>query len=233
MRNGQGKQPVKKIQRNPKKIRKITGQIASDTSSHQDLNTPSNAPTPNCQNPPIELKTSVIGKPHKLQNDQILKLIYLIATFEKPRDILSKMQEEFSVDINASLIPYYRNHPDYQATIQKIREKWGNDLLHVELASKRRRLEELSKVYQICMQTNQIRNALTSIYQIQHEVEKDLNNLSLTNYNINVYKDMTVEELETERMKSLERLKQLRGGLPCLADQRKENQENNSEKGKS
>lgn len=97
--------------------------------------------------------------------------------------------------------------------IQQIRDKWGNDLLHVEFANKRRRLEALEKIYLKCMGTNQMKNALASLYQIQHEVEKDLEKLSLTNYNINIYKDMTEEELEEERVKSLDHLKRLKGEI--------------------
>lgn len=68
-------------------------------------------------------------------------------------------------------------------------------------------------IYERAKMGNDFKNALNALYQIQHEVEKDLANLNLTNYNINIYKDMSEEELESERLKSLERLKILKGEI--------------------
>lgn len=150
---------------------------------------------------------------YKLSGDAIMHMVYLVAVFKRPKEIVTEMKEKFNVSINESLVAYYKHHPEYQAPIQKIRERWGNDLLHVELASKRRRLEELTKVYEAAFSKNRFGDARGAIFQIQHEVEKDLNNLSLTNYNINIFKDMTVEELEVEKIKSLEKLKILKGEI--------------------
>jgi hypothetical protein len=56
-----------------------------------------------------------------------------------------------------------------------------------------------------------MKNALASLYQIQNEIEKDLQHIgNQTNYQINIYKDMSETELEEERIKSLERLKALK-----------------------
>lgn len=152
-----------------------------------------------------------------------MKVIFWIATFMPYRQIQEEFQKLYGQPIGLTTIKYYRNHDDFQKHIQRIREKWGNELFHVELANKRRRMEELEKIYNHCVRTNQMKNALAALYQVQHEVEKELNSLSLTNYNINVYKDMTETELEEERVKSLERLKQLKGELPCLAVEKVEN----------
>ena len=65
--------------------------------------------------------------------------------------------------------------------------------------------------------------ALTSLYQIQHEVEKDLQQINQqTNYQINIYKDLTEQELEEERIKSLERLKTLKGEITHIVEPVKE-----------
>lgn len=142
-----------------------------------------------------------------------MKIVFWIATFVKVSDIVRNVQNEFGVTIHPKLIPYYKNKPEYQSVIQKIRDRWGSDLLHVELANKRRRMEELERIYKHCYSTNQMKNALAALYQIQHEVEKDLNNLQVNNYQVNVYKDMTDVELEEERVKSIERLKILKGEI--------------------
>ena len=75
-------------------------------------------------------------------------------------------------------------------------------------------MEELEKIYDHCFQDDQMKNALAALYQIQHEVEKDLQQIgSQTNYQINIYKDLTDTELEEERLKSIERLKTLKGEI--------------------
>lgn len=172
--------------------------------------------------------TELSKRAHRLTSDQVMKLVYLIATFEKPRHILAKMKEEFGITVNDSLVDYYRRNPNYKATIQKIRERWGNDLIDVELGTKRRRMEELEDIYYRCKKSNQMKNAITALYNIQHEVEKDLQQIgSQTNYQINIYKDLTETELEEERIKSLERLKALKGEITCLAA---ENPDTNTKK---
>lgn len=145
-----------------------------------------------------------------------MKVVFMIATFVKPSKIIEFVKNEYGISITEGLIYHYKHHDDYQNAIQKIRDRWGADLLHVELANKRRRMEELERIYDHCFNTDQMKNALGALYQIQHEVEKDLSKLELTNYNINIYKDMTEAELEEERVKSLERLKKLRGEISCV-----------------
>ena len=157
-----------------------------------------------------------------------MRILSMVAVFKKDREIKSVCVEEFKKTISNATLYYYKHSDNFRSAIQKIREKWANDLFEVELANKRRRLEELEKIYEKCMTSNQIKNALGALYQIQGEVEKEMQNIgSQTNYQINIYKDMTETELEEERLKSFERLKQLKGELPNLV---KENQENKGDK---
>lgn len=50
--------------------------------------------------------------------------------------------------------------------------------------------------------------ALDALEKIKNETEKELGNLHL--YNIRVYKSMSDEELEEERLKTLEEIKKLK-----------------------
>jgi len=193
-------------------------QIAYDISSSKGRNIKSKHLSQNLRNRLTELSTRTT---HKLTSDQVMKLIYLIATFEKPRKIVELMKEEFGVTIHPKLVDYYKKQESYRPVIQRIREKWGSDLMDIELGTKRRRMEELERIYSHCMNTDQMKNALGALYQIQHEIEKDLQQIgSQTNYQINIYTDLSETELEEERIKSLERLKTLKGEITCLADQR-------------
>ena len=75
---------------------------------------------------------------------------------------------------------------------------------------KRKRVEAITDIYHKCKETNQMKNALGALYQIQGEVEKAQTIGTQTNYQINIFKDMSEEELEQEKVKSLERLKALK-----------------------
>jgi len=151
-----------------------------------------------------------VGK-RKLNSDQVMKVLFLIATFEKVPAIIKAIRKEFGISISKTTVEYYKRNEQYRGQIQKMRERWGSDLLNVELSNKRRRLEELEKIYNHCYANDQMKNALASLYQIQNEIEKDLQNIGhQTNYQINIFKDMSETELEEERIKSLERLKQLK-----------------------
>lgn len=151
-----------------------------------------------------------VGK-RKLNSDQVMKLLFMIATFEEVPAIIRNIRKEFGITISKSTVKHYKESEQYRPQIQRMRERWGSDLLNVELSNKRRRLEELEKIYKHCFANDQMKNALASLYQIQGEIEKDLQNIGhQTNYQINIYKDMSETELEEERVKSLERLKALK-----------------------
>ena len=140
-----------------------------------------------------------------------MRVLSMIATFTEVPKIIKTVKDEFGLTMSATAINNYKYSENYKAEIGKIRERWGQDLMNVELANKRRRLEELEKIYHHSFETNQMKNALGAIYQIQGEVEKNLQQIGTqTNYQINIYKDMTETELEEERVKSLERLKVLK-----------------------
>lgn len=158
----------------------------------------------------------VIGKSsekwnYKFSGDQVMKILYWIAIFTPHKEIVLKIKEEFGIDVSVHTVKYYScENEDYKNTIRKIREKWGQDITDLEFAHKKRRIQEIQKIYNKCIETNQMRNALSAVQQIQGEVEKAQNVGTQTNYQINIYKDMTEEELEEERIKSLERIKMLK-----------------------
>ena len=164
---------------------------------------------------PKDLKYS--GK-RKLNSDQVMKVCYWIASFHKSPEIVEKVKEEFGITISTYLIQWYKHHENYKQIISKMREKWGNELEELELTHKRKRIEKVTQIFDKCVDKGQMRNALSAITQIQGEVEKNQNIGNQTNYQINIYKDMTDKELEEERLKSIERLKILKQ-LPEIKDE--------------
>lgn len=161
--------------------------------------------------PETRKKTSTVGVSYKLNSDQVMRVLFLIATFVPFKEIVEKVKDEFGVSISEGGIKYYAyRNEDYKNTILKIREKWGNEIMDLELSHKRRRIQEIEKIYHASVEKNQMRNALGAISQIQGEVEKAQVIGNQTNYQINIYKDLTEQELEEERVKSLERIKILK-----------------------
>ena len=187
-----------------RKTKKITEPIVSDTSLSQDQDTPQESSKPSLQNP-------LISYNNRFNGDQMMKILFWIATFTPYKEIVKLVKEEFNIPISTSAIKQYAHkNEDYRNTILKIREKWANDLSEIQLAHKRKRVEAISGIYEKCLETNQMKNALGAIYQIQGEVEKAQSIGTQTNYQINIFKDMSEEELEQEKVKSLERLKILK-----------------------
>jgi len=140
-----------------------------------------------------------------------MKILYWLAIFTPAKEIVKLVKEEFGIPISLSTVNYYScQNEDYKNTIRQLREKWANDLSDCEFAHKRKRVKAIGDIYEKCVSTNQMKNALGAIYQIQGEVEKAQTIGTQTNYQINIFKDMTEEELEQEKVKSLERLKVLR-----------------------
>ena len=139
--------------------------------------------------------------------------MFWIATFEKVPQIVKNVQEQFGITIHPMTVEYYKRNPKFEQTIRTIREKWGEDLLHFELATKRGRVRELEKIYHLSLMSKQPTIALNALKQIKEEIEKDLSKLNLNQYNINIYKDMSEAEMEAERLKSFERLKVLKGEI--------------------
>jgi hypothetical protein len=168
---------------------------------------------------PKELKYS--GR-RKLNSDQVMKVCFWIASFEKVPDIVEKVKNEFGITISTYLIHWYKQHDNYKQIISKMREKWGNELEDLELTHKRKRIEKVSQIFDKCVDKGQMRNALSAITQIQGEVEKNQNIGSQTNYQINIYKDLTDRELEEERLKSIERLKILKQIPEIKAEENKD-----------
>ena len=143
-----------------------------------------------------------------------MKILYWIAVFTPHKEIINLVKKEFGLPISLTTVNHYAyGNDDYKATIQKIRQKWGDDLSDIELSYKRKRVKAIGNIYEKCEKTNQMKNALGALYQIQGEVEKAQTIGTQTNYQINIFKDMTEEELEREKLKSLERLKALKGEI--------------------
>lgn len=144
----------------------------------------------------------------KLTKDQVMKMLVWIAEFKSTRDVKNLVKEKFGVSLHEMTVNYYKHSEKWQPMIRKFREQWGQDIMHIPLVHKRKRLEELEKIYLNTFGQEDYKLSLEALEKIKHETEKDLQNLHL--YNIKVYKNMSNEELESERLKTLEEIKKLK-----------------------
>lgn len=145
---------------------------------------------------------------HKFTSDEVQQIILWIAEFKKPAEIFDLVKEKFGKTMSMPTLVNYRNGEKWQALIRKHREAWGREIFNIELSHKRKRLEELSDIYTEVKGTRNYKLALDALEKIKNETEKELGNLHL--YNIRVYKSMSDEELEEERLKTLEEIKKLK-----------------------
>ena len=75
------------------------------------------------------------------------------------------------VKISIYTVKYYREHPDYQHIMEDAREKFESEIIKLELASKRRRIEELSEIYWILKGKQEWSGCRDTLKQIQSERE--------------------------------------------------------------
>ena len=144
----------------------------------------------------------------KFTSEEVQQIIIWIAEFKKNEEIYKLVQEHFGKTISYPGLQNYKNREKWQPLIRKHREAWGREIFNIELSHKRRRIEELSSIYALARSENDLKLSMEALEKIKHETDKELANLHL--YNIRVYKSMSDEELESERLKTLEEIKKLK-----------------------
>lgn len=178
-------------------------QIVSDTLQSQNPEANDSKPDPRSLLPrPIRLG----NQNHKLNSDQLEKVLFWIATCRKSSEVMSLCDSEFGVDISYQTVSHYKNSKDYAPIIQKIRQEWNDQFFLVDIANKRHRLEKYGELYDENMKREKFRDAKDVLDSARHECEKEIANVHYTNV---VFNGMTNEELENEKLKTLKRIQQL------------------------
>lgn len=156
---------------------------------------------------PLPTEISESGK-RKFTSEEIQQIILWIAEFKSNEEIYKLVQTSFGKTISYPGLQNYKSGEKWQPLIRKHREAWGREIFNIELAHKRRRLEELSEIYRDAREKEDLKLSMDALLHIKNETEKELGNLHL--YNIRIYKSMSDEELETERLKTLEEIKRIK-----------------------
>lgn len=124
------------------------------------------------------------------------------AIFKTNDEIVEWSKENLRRPISERTVNYHRHNPLNQAIIKKFREEFNAAVSEVEWSSKRRRLEELGKIYTKCYEKEKWSNALSALRDMREEVEgKKFGGISLTQYN---YAQLTDEDLDKKRLELVE-----------------------------
>ena len=131
----------------------------------------------------------------ELSHEQQLKLVAMIAAYKSNADIVKKVSEDFGVRIPASTVNYYRYSAIWADKREKFREEFNSNLAEEEFASKRRRIQELTRAYKrLEKEDSTLVDATNVLAKIREEIEGKLSReINVTQYN--QYNQMTDEEL--------------------------------------
>lgn len=153
-----------------------------------------------------------------------MEVAKLLAWFCSPTQIAKHIEQRFKKKITAQNVEWYKNSEKWQPVIEKLREDYNRCVLEVPLANKRKRLEELQILYNIHMVNEDYKKAQSVLSDFREEMERrggDIN-FSFTNVTHNEYQNMTDEELNEERTKTIEQLIRIKR-MKYLTNEEKEN----------
>lgn len=109
--------------------------------------------------------------------------------------IQDMIREKFGKEVSIPQVKHYRTYPAWKPKIQEFRKEFESKIQDEELASKRVRVQELSKFYRrLECDDETIMDAATILDQIREEVEgKSSNGTNVTQYN--QYNGLSDDEL--------------------------------------
>lgn len=167
---------------------------------------------------PKIMQNTVLTEPQQTQ------LCKLIAEGNAHSEIVKYMQEEFGVKVGANTTYAYRNSPKWGPVIRKMRELYMASLEEVPSYHKRVRLERVEKAFDIALEKKDSKNILASVHESRAEVEGD-GSISSVDINIlNLYKNLSDEEIELRRSELIKKIavkpnKEITNGQKCSEDE--------------
>lgn len=115
----------------------------------------------------------------------------------RAKDIIKYIKEKYNKTLTPGNLSQYTYRPQWQPLIEKFREEFEIKLLDEDLASKRRRVQELSKIYWRLEKDKNYKvqvEASNVLSKVREEIEgKSSGNMQINQYN--QYNGMTDEEL--------------------------------------
>lgn len=131
---------------------------------------------------------------YRLTPEQQSILTQMIANYVPDGEIINYFHQEHGIEITYSAIYKYRKSPIWKPKIEEFRKQFEADLSDEELASKRRRIQEYSRIYRLCEEHENFTKAADMLSKIREEIEgKTYGQTTITQYN--QYNSMNDEEI--------------------------------------
>ena len=149
----------------------------------------------------------------KLSSEQQMEVCKRFAWFWTITEIEDWMKREFGIVLSRTgLRRNYKDSEYWKPVIDKFREDYLKSVTEVPLANKRKRLEELQKLFDRAISKSDDKSAVAIIKEFRDEMERKVADVSFnfTQITHNEFHDMTDEDLQREKVKTLEQLEKVR-----------------------
>lgn len=124
---------------------------------------------------------------------EVYQIAYKIGLYWSSSNIINFVKEQFNKKCSYDQILKIRKNDSIKHVIVRAREEFEGEIANVELASKRRRLEELQDIYWKVKKKEKYFDAMMALKQIQMEREGLKSTFELHQYN--QYNNWTDEEI--------------------------------------
>jgi len=160
-------------------------------------------------------------KTHKFSPNEQLELCRRIAWFWTNPDIVEFAQKEYGKKVTKEAIAELRKAEKWTPVIEQFRDEYISKCGEIPLFHKRKRLEELQEQYSILKSDGKLSQARLVLRDIREEAEGKSGDVSFnfTSVTHNEFHQMTDEDLQKEKIKTLEQLEKVRK-MKLLTDKR-------------
>lgn len=157
-------------------------------------------------------KFGLVDKAHKLTPLMQLEVCRRIAWFWTEKELLKYIQSVIKKSMHPSNLSAMKNSEKWKPVIEQFREEYISKCGEVPLFHKKKRLEELQEQYYHFKEKGNLKEARSILRDIRDEAEGKRGDISFQFTSIvhNEFNQMTDEDLQTEKMKTLEQLEKVR-----------------------
>lgn len=145
-------------------------------------------------------------------------ILVKIGAYETTPRILEWLSSDFNLNLEAKDIDYFRRSETYKSMIEHYRDQYEVDIVKVELASKRRRLEELSDLYNQTKEIKDYKEARNMLAQIRVEREGNGQGDVYQFNQFNALPDSVLLERQKENQKLIDQMKSRNSIVEIKAD---------------
>jgi len=140
----------------------------------------------------------------KLTEHEQRELVTRIAMYYKPREIVDWVKKDLGKSLTPKAVYQYAKSEKWKPFIEKQRKLYTSQIMEHPLANKRKRVEELEKLFSLNLKKGRLSEARQVIRELRAEVEGEKGDGKGNQYFISQnFNQMSDEELEDLKMKQL------------------------------